>query len=95
MAFLFKVCVSLKGRIKILEIAGERKSPELLQTGQDWEVVSSGVWAVHWRYVHAFPWKEKYYSSPSLCLWISLFIPVDPQGPDGVKNHEKDQSASG
>lgn len=35
MAFLFKVCVSLKGRIKILEIAGERKSPELLQTGQD------------------------------------------------------------
>lgn len=35
MALLFEVWVALKGRIKTLEIAGERKSPELLHTGQD------------------------------------------------------------
>lgn len=79
MALLFKVWAALKGRIKILETAGEIKSPELLQTAQDWEVVRSDVWGVHWKFVHAFPWKEKYYSRPSLCIWISLLIPADPQ----------------
>lgn len=55
------------------EIAGERKSPELLQTGQDWEVEQ--LFEVFTEDM-SMPSSRK---KSTTTVWISLFIPIDPQ----------------